>query len=274
MTTTLLLTNDDGVTSPALIPLIRALEGIEDVGIVNTLVPDCERSWISKAVTRFEDIKVFTRKASEGEPRIMTSTGTPADCANLGIHTVFDERPDLVVAGINIGLNHGLAFVMSSGTVGAATEGVIAGLPAIAFSIGVRGGHIAFTEYARSVEGKELWQRSAEVAADIVRGVLAQGLPPGVDLLNVNFPREVSLATPRVVTEIAQVGYDALFKLREGPVYTGDYQGLKERRPSDAQTDLAIVSEGKVSITPLRLFQAVPIDAALREALGSVPAKT
>ena len=92
------------------------------------------------------------------------SSGTPADCANLGIHSVFDTRPDLVVSGINIGLNHGLAFVMGRGTVGAATEGVIAGLPAIAFSIGVRGGHDAFTPYARSVEGSELWLRCAEVA--------------------------------------------------------------------------------------------------------------
>lgn len=274
MTATLLVTNDDGVTSPALIPLVRALERIEDVERVNTLVPDRERSWIAKAMTRFEDVAVATPAAREGDPCIMTSSGTPADCTNLGIHSVFDTRPDLVVSGINIGLNHGMAFVMGSGTVGAAAEGVIAGLPAIAFSIGVRGGHGTFTQYALSTEGRELWLRSAEVAADIVQGVLSQGLPAGVDLLNVNFPQEVSLDTPRVVTEVARLGYDALFKAREESLYAVDYQGQTERRPSDAQTDLAAIDEGLVSITPLRLSRAAPIDADLREALREVLSRT
>lgn len=274
MTATLLVTNDDGVTSPALIPLVRALERIEDVERVNTLVPDRERSWIAKAMTRFEDVAVATPAAREGDPCIMTSSGTPADCTNLGIHSVFDTRPDLVVSGINIGLNHGMAFVMGSGTVGAAAEGVIAGLPAIAFSIGVRGGHGTFTQYALSTEGRELWLRSAEVAADIVQGVLSQGLPAGVDLLNVNFPQEVSLDTPRVVTEVARLGYDALFKAREESLYAVDYQGQTERRPSDAQTDMAAIDEGLVSITPLRLSRAAPIDADLREALREVLSRT
>lgn len=274
MTATLLVTNDDGVTSPALIPLVRALERIEDVERVNTLVPDRERSWIAKAMTRFEDVTVATPAAREGDPCVMTSSGTPADCANLGIHSVFDTRPDLVVSGINIGLNHGMAFVLGSGTVGAAAEGVIAGLPAIAFSIGVRGGHGTFTQYALSTEGRELWLRSAEVAADIVQGVLSQGLPAGVDLLNVNFPQEVSLDTPRVVTEVARLGYDALFKAREESLYAVDYQGQTERRPSDAQTDLAAIDEGLVSITPLRLSRAAPIDADLREALREVLSRT
>jgi len=274
MTATLLVTNDDGVTSPALIPLVRALERIEDVERVNTLVPDRERSWIAKAMTRFEDVAVATPAAREGDPCIMTSSGTPADCTNLGIHSVFDTRPDLVVSGINIGLNHGMAFVMGSGTVGAAAEGVIAGLPAIAFSIGVRGGHGTFTQYALSTEGRELWLRSAEVAADIVQGVLSQRLPVGVDLLNVNFPQEVSLDTPRVVTEVARLGYDALFKAREESLYAVDYQGQTERRPSDAQTDMAAIDEGLVSITPLRLSRAAPIDADLREALREVLSRT
>lgn len=268
--TNLLVTNDDGVTSPALIPLIHALEKLDEVECVNTLVPDRERSWIGKAMSRFEEVKVFTLKTQDGEPCIMTSTGTPADCANLGIHSVFDQRPDLVVSGVNIGLNHGLAFLLSSGTVGAAAEGVIAGLPAIAFSVGVQGGHGTFVEHARTPEAEELWRRCADVAADIVQGVLRTGLPPGVDLLNVNFPHDVSLDTPRVLTEIARVGYDAFFKARAGSRYTGHYRGLHERQPSDGPTDRSVLSEGNVSITPLRLSSAVPIDAALHESLGSV----
>lgn len=265
--TTLLVTNDDGVSSPALIPLIRALQGIAAVRRVHALVPDRERSWISKAVTRFEEVHVGQREAQPGDPPISTATGTPADCANLGIHRVFDGRPDLVVSGINVGLNHGLAFVLSSGTVGAAAEGVVAGLPAVAFSIGVQEDHASFVERARSDAGGELWRRSSAVAADIVASVLQHGLPEGVDLLNVNFPEQVNRHTPRVISEVARVGYDALFAQRGDRRYAYDYRGLKERQQGAAPTDLAVLRRGLISITPLRLPQAAPIDAELRNSL-------
>ncbi len=276
--TTLLVTNDDGVASPALVPLIRALERLEEVRRVNTLVPDRERSWVSKAVTRFEDITIARREtcdeSSNDDLDIMTASGTPADCTNLGIHRVFEHKPSMVVSGINVGLNHGLAFLLSSGTVGAAAEGVVAGLPAIAFSVGVQGGHGSFTDYAWSEAAAELWDRSAEVAADIVASVLAHGLPADVDLLNVNFPPEVSLDTPRVVTEVARVGYDALFAAREESLYAYDYRGLKERRPSESPTDTSALLEGMVSITPLRLPHAADIDPELRDALLCARART
>ncbi|MFT5442799.1 MAG: 5'-nucleotidase [Myxococcota bacterium] len=262
--TTLLVTNDDGVNSPALVPLVVALERLDAVTRVNTLVPDNERSWISKALSRFEDITLGEREAVPGEPQILTTTGTPADCANLGIHRVFDDKPGLVVSGINIGLNHGFAFTMGSGTVGAASEAAIAGLPAIAFSVGVQGGHGSFVEVARSDAGAELWRRCADVAADIVATVLEHGLPDGADILNVNFPQGVTLDTPRVVTEVARVGYDGLFSHREGKTYAFEYQGLSERRPSQGATDMATLHAGKVSITPLQLPSAAPITAQMR----------
>lgn len=265
--TTLLVTNDDGVTSPALIPLVHALSALPEVARVNTLVPDRERSWISKSVSRFEDIHVAKREAQAGDPEIMTATGTPADCTNLGIHRVFDHKPGLVVSGVNVGLNHGLAFLMSSGTVGAASEGVVAGLPAIAFSVGVQGGHGSFVEHALSDEGAVIWQRCAEVAADIVAKVLEHGLPEGVDLLNVNFPSGVDRDTPRVVTDVARVGYDGLFSSTDGARYVFNYQGLKERAPSELPTDQAVLSDGKISITPLRLPHAAPIDPSWASAL-------
>lgn len=260
--TTLLVTNDDGVTSPALIPLVQALDALPDVVRVNTLVPDRERSWISKSLSRFEDIHVAKREAQAGDPLIMTASGTPADCSNLGIHRVFDHKPDLVVSGVNVGLNHGLAFLMSSGTVGAASEGVVAGLPAIAFSVGVQGGHGSFAEHARSKAGEEIWRRCADAAADIVASLLAHGLPEDVDLLNVNFPKDVGPDTPRVVTEVARVGYDGLFSSEDAARYVFDYEGLKERAPSTLPTDQAVIRDGKISITPLRLPHAAPINEA------------
>ena len=99
--TTILVTNDDGFESPALLPLLRALGG--EHRRVHALVPNGERSWIGKAVTRFDPIAVEARRLED--VLIHTATGTPADCVNLGVHSVFEERPDLVVSGINVGLN-------------------------------------------------------------------------------------------------------------------------------------------------------------------------
>lgn len=263
----LLVTNDDGVDSPALIPLIRALGSSPRVTTVNTIVPDRERSWISKAMSRFDPIEVAERKGEPDEPRILTTTGTPADCANLGIHRVFDAPPALVVSGINVGLNHGLAFLSSSGTVAGAAEGVIAGLPAVALSLGVQGGHARFVELAHSAEGEDLWRRASRVGAEIVEAVLEHGLPEGVDLLNVNMPETVDRDTPRVITELARVGYDALYSQGDDGRYRYDYQGLVVRRPSSGPDDHAVLQQGHVSITPLALPRAAPVPHGLRAAL-------
>ena len=272
---TLLVTNDDGVTSPALIPLIDALKGLGTVARVNTLVPDRERSWIAKSISRFDEIEVRERERSGNEPRIMTASGTPADCTNLGVYRVFDGKPDLVVSGVNIGLNHGLGFMMSSGTVGAAAEGAVAGLPAIAISIGAVGdGHGSFVDYALSDAGAELWERSAAVSADIVASVLEHGIPGGVDLLNVNLPKDATLETPRVVTDVARVGYNALFSSEDSSRYVFDYRGLNELKSSEVSTDSSALREGMISITPLQLPHAAPFEGALHDALTKRPART
>ncbi len=268
---TLLVTNDDGVTSPALIPLVRAMHRTPGVAVVNTLVPSGERSWISKSISRFNDVEVLERRPDEGDPTIMTASGTPADCANLGCHTVFPERPDLVVSGINVGLNHGMAFILGSGTVGAASEGAIAGIPAVAFSIGAEGDHGAFIELAHSQAGRAMWQATAEVAADIVATLIREGFPEQADVLNINFPRDVSLETPRVMTEIAQVSYDALFSRGENNNYRFDYSGLQERRSSTGPTDREVLADGKISITAIQLHRTVEVPAPLRGALLKAP---
>ena len=113
----ILVTNDDGYSSPSLVPLIRALAKL---GRVRAVVPDRERSWIAKAITRWEDVRV--ERADRDGCEIWRTSGCPADCTQLGVHTLFGEAPKLVVSGINLGFNHGLAFFMSSGTVGGATE--------------------------------------------------------------------------------------------------------------------------------------------------------
>ena len=125
----ILLVNDDGIDSPALIPTINALEQIGDVEVI---VPRNEQSWTSKSNTRRAE-KMKLEIIKRGSREILTLEGSPADCSNYGIYK--DEiKPDLVVSGMNVGHNVGIAAFLASGTVGAALEGVLAGIPSIAVS--------------------------------------------------------------------------------------------------------------------------------------------
>jgi 5'-nucleotidase len=244
----ILLTNDDGLDSPALLPFARALAKVAPIRIVT---PDQERSWISKAITRWGEIRVH--KVTREGVEIIAVAGFPADCTNLGVHSLFDEPPDMVVSGVNIGLNSGLGFFLSSGTVGAAMEGWIAGLPALAFSVGVPGEDREWKERISHGDFAELWPRAAELSAQIVETVRASGYPPGVDLLNVNFPVGADLRTPRVVTRLANVGYERLFRRKETGVYVHDASGsLRESGDLDG-TDVHALRADCVSITPVRL---------------------
>jgi 5'-nucleotidase len=99
----ILVTNDDGVDSPALLPLIRELRAL---GPIRVAVPASERSWIGKAISRWDEIEVRTLVRDGIE--IVAVDGYPADCTNLAVHSLFGEPPDLVVSGVNIGLNIGL----------------------------------------------------------------------------------------------------------------------------------------------------------------------
>lgn len=259
----ILVTNDDGYASPSLVPLIRALSAI---GRVRTVVPDRERSWIAKAITRWEDVRV--ERADRDGCEIWRTSGCPADCTQLGVHTLFGERPSLVVSGINLGFNHGLAFFMSSGTVGGATEGWIAGLPAIAVSTGVLESHDAWAEHARSPAAAKDWERAAVLSAQIARVVQQRGMPRGADLLNVNFAFGAGPETPREITELGRVGYDRVFFERAPGVYFHEFGGMVRRTDGSLRSaDVVAAKRGVVSITPVQLPHSVALADADRLAL-------
>jgi 5'-nucleotidase len=242
----ILLTNDDGVFAPALISLAHALSRLAPVRVV---VPDKERSWTSKAITRFEPVRVEVLHIDGVE--IHAASGYPADCAQLGIHTIFDEPPVLVVSGINVGYNHGQAYLQSSGTVGAALEASISGVDAVALSTASRTRPWAeWRAYALGPDSGDMWDRLAGIATAIVAPVLVRA-PQGV-LLNVNMPDFAGPATPRRLTTLADVGYERLFR-RAGPgEYVHDYGGGLRNFASLEGTDVQAAIDGLVSITPIR----------------------
>jgi 5'-nucleotidase len=257
----ILVTNDDGYDSPSLVPLLQALSALAKVRAV---VPATERSWIGKAITRFEDVRV--ERADREGCEIWRASGFPADCTQLGMFTLFDERPELVVSGINLGFNHGLAFFCSSGTVGGAIEGWIAGIPALAFSAGVIEDHATWSAEARTPEAREGWVRAAALALDVTRIARKHGLPADADLVSVNFPWGSGVETPREVTRLARVGYDRVFQQRSEGVYFHEFGGLVRREERLRDTDVVAAQRGVVSITPVRLAHTADVSVEDRAA--------
>jgi 5'/3'-nucleotidase SurE len=195
----ILLTNDDSHRSPLLQLAISYFSRFGDVSIV---VPLHEQSWTSKCVTRFDpvhaqEIELFGRKA-------FTVSGRPADCVNVGVYNLLDQRPDLVVSGINAGFNMGLGFVVSSGTVGACLEANLAGIPAIAlsqaFDAATRDEYVV--DYLISESRMAVFDRQITAILDKATGVLfadahrADALNSPITW-NINFP--FALTDPRLI---------------------------------------------------------------------------
>ncbi len=241
----ILVTNDDSIFSPGIKALGLAMAGLGEVYVV---APDVDQSAVGHGITVRRPLRFkHTASAGFGEIPAYRVDGTPADCVVLGVHLL--GRPDLVVSGINLGVNLGLDLT-HSGTVAAALEAASMGIPAIAFSLDA------------SEELDFSWARAWAVR--IARTVLERGLPPGV-LLNVNFPagRPRGLLLTRLSTHRFQDQVVERLDPEGRPYYwlTGTPVGEEEEG-----TDLWAVRRGYVSLTP------VGLDLTHLEALGQLRA--
>ena len=223
----LLLTNDDGVHASGLQALAEALAELGDAYV---LAPEREQSACGHALTLHRPLRV----ARLGERRFAVN-GTPSDCVNLGVLGFLPERPVLVVAGVNHGSNLG-DDVTYSGTVSAAMEGTLLGVPSIAVSL-AEGGDFA---------------GAARVARQVAARVLVEGLPRKT-LLNVNVPA----GTPRGirVTRLGHRVYSEKIVEQSDPRGRTHYWiGAGEATWEDLEgTDMGALHEGYVSVTPLHL---------------------
>ncbi len=254
--TRFLIVNDDGVTSPMLPAMVEHLGAL---GSVSVAVPLREQSWKSKAMTRFEPVTFAARPEFGVEAYAID--GTPSDCVNIAVHHLLAERPDWVISGINIGINAGEAYVINSGTVGAAFEGALLGLPAVAFSQYVP--PEIFREWTggkrlTSPAALTLVERGAKRVADMMRTIVQRGLPPGAMLLNVNFPDGLAADTPVQWSNLLVTRYGSIFD-REGDHFIHRFGG-NVTREADPLGDKAVVEQGRISITALSLpGLAVPV---------------
>jgi len=233
----ILLTNDDGVGARGLRELRRALAPL---GSVTVVAPDRERSSTSHSLTLRQPLRVC--RVEEG---VSSVDGTPTDCVLLAVHDLLDRPPDLLVSGINHGPNLG-DDVTYSGTVAAAFEGTLLGIPSVAISLVLDG------PGCQDAPGR--FDGAAGFARRLARQVGREGLPPGT-LLNVNVPdlpaaelagfRWTRLGK-RVYENVVSRGRDA-----RGEVYFeigGDLTWREEEG-----TDFAALAEGFISVTPVHL---------------------
>ena len=258
----ILLTNDDGVHSPGLLALKQALSAVAHVDVV---APDHNWSAAGHTKTMHKPLRVWSVRLADGS-EARTSNGTPSDCVALALLGLLEREPDLVVSGINAGANVG-SDITYSGTVAAAMEAVVAGIPAIAVS--VDGFEIADPAVAAAF--------AARLAALVLRtdGIRPRNAPGEPVLLNVNVPNLPRDALRGVqVTRLGRRVYrDALVE-RSDPRGRA-YYWIGGEPPSgvpEEGTDIGALDAGYISVTPIVMdltdYARLPVLRAWQIVLG------
>ncbi len=239
----MLVTNDDGIGASGLQALRRALRELEDV-TVDVVAPDSNRSATARSITTRSPIWVEEIEFSDGD-RGFATEGTPVDCVRFADLGLLGERPDLIVSGINHGANLG-DDITYSGTVAAAFEGIVLGIPAIAISQQSTAREMGF-RFGRTFD----FGVAAALAGELVGQLRDQPLPDGI-LLNVNCPA----GEPQGI-EVARLGkrlYNDELKLVEedsGGRRRYEIYGFEPSFEDEPGTDLAAVARGRVALTPI-----------------------
>jgi 5'-nucleotidase len=231
----ILLTNDDGIFADGIYALYQEMKAL---GEVIAIAPASEQSAVGHSITLWSPLRI-NQVNRHGEFFGYAVNGTPADCVKLAVHAILDQRPDVIVSGINLGANVGTA-VIYSGTVSAATEGTILGIPSIAISL--------------ATWSKPDFGFAARFARKLAAKVLNNGLPPGT-LLNVNVPAIPDDEIAGVeVTCNSNSRFEDIFEKRLDPRKRVYYWSAGVERTYDLRegTDSAALQANKVSVTPIR----------------------
>lgn len=231
----ILLTNDDGIFAPGIHALLPVLSQLGEVSIV---APDRERSATGHGITVHHPLRVEHYCIPNSQICAWMVDGTPADCVKIAIQALLPVKPDLVVSGINAGSNLG-TDVLYSGTVSAAVEGAILGLPAVAVSLNQ---HV-----------KPDFSYAASVTKTIIQKMLQKGLPPNT-LLNINVPAGTAGDMRGIaITKLGNRQYENTFERREDPRGRVYYWmgGNVVNVENDPDSDVAAIEKGYVSVSPV-----------------------
>lgn len=229
----ILIANDDGYLAPGLAALVQACEGLGELDVV---APEQNASGTSNSLTLNRPLSVYT--AANGVRYI---NGTPSDCVHIALTGLLQQRPDLVVSGINQGANMG-DDTLYSGTVAAAMEGFLFGVPAIAFS--------------QAEKGWAHLDAAARVARSMIEQVLNDPPAPAHFLLNVNIPNRADAdQLPRQVTRLGRRHASEAVIRQVSPRGETMYWigSAGDAREAGEGTDFFATANGQVSITPLHV---------------------
>ena len=229
----ILIANDDGYLAPGLQALVDACEGLGELDVV---APEQNASGTSNSLTLNRPLSAF--RAANGFRYL---NGTPSDCVHVALTGLLEQRPDLVVSGINNGANMG-DDTLYSGTVAAAMEGFLFGIPSIAFS--------------QVSKGWAHLDAASRVARSVIERVLAEPPAAGAWLLNVNIPNRADAhELPREVTRLgrrhASEPVIRQTNPRGEPIYWIGAAG--DAREAGEGTDFFATASGRISITPLQV---------------------
>ena len=248
----ILITNDDGIHAPGLAVLERIAKSLSDDVI--TVAPETDQSGVAHSLSLNDPLRL--REITEGHYAIK---GTPTDCVIMGVRSILAERrPDLILSGVNRGQNVA-EDVTYSGTIAAAMEGTLLGVPSIALS----------QAYGPESGRKNIHWGCAEAhAPEVIRKMLAQGIPRDI-LININFPDCPSDAvtglevTSQGKRDTGLIQIDPREDGRGNPYFWIAFaRGKHEPAPG---SDLHALAHRRISLTPLRLDLT---DTATRDALA------
>ena len=238
-----LLTNDDGIQAEGLHAIRRALRELEDVE-VHVIAPDSNRSATARSITTRSPLWIEEIRFDDGHVGFATD-GTPVDCVRFADLGLVGSKPDLIVSGINHGANLG-DDITYSGTVAAALEGIVLGIPAVAMSQQSEKREMDF-RFGRSFD----FGNAARFGAGLVRR-LGEEMPPPDTLINVNFPA----GTPQGI-EVTRLGKrlynDELKLIDEDSDGRRRYEiyGFEPSFEDEEGTDLVAIACGKIAVTPI-----------------------
>ncbi len=230
----ILITNDDGITAPGIRNLIEIMNEFGDVFVV---APDSPQSGMGHAITLDSTLHIETLNLDDGPQIEYSCSGTPADCVKLAVNEILNRKPDLCVSGINHGSNSAIN-VLYSGTMSAAIEAGIEGIPSIGFSLLDHSWNADFEGVKKHIHS-------------IVKNVLENGIPKGI-VLNVNFPKGKIKGVK--ICRQAKSNWIEEFDKRVSPQGKEYYwlTGKFENQDSGDDTDIVALEKGYASIVPVQ----------------------
>ncbi|ADC47954.1 5'-nucleotidase SurE1 [Methanobrevibacter ruminantium M1] len=255
----ILLSNDDGVNASG---ILAAKHAVEDLGDAIIVAPSNQQSGIGHALTLFEPLRVNKVILADNDIGYGVS-GTPTDAVTIALFELLDECPDLAISGINTGMNTGKAELTTSGTLGAAIETATFNIPTIAVSQHVSDDDLKFDEGEIEID----FSSSVKVLRELVKKIIKDGFPKGIDILNLNVPSHPDSYEP-VICPLGDRMYWPVVEKRHDPrgreyywINGDEYVG----NPKDS--DIDILNQNIPTITPLTLDMTHNMDY-LREWYG------